>query len=82
MAGQILVKTPLTTNGTDPVFGEDGKRVYTESILGAAAKPVLEKRNTTLPTHLKVVIEDYTGPVGILADADKAELKTKANAKA
>lgn len=82
MAGLIKVKTPLTTNGTDPVFGEDGNRVYTESILGAAAKPVLEKRNTTLPTHLKVVIEDYSGPVGVTAPNEVPDIKTKSNAKA
>lgn len=65
MQGNILVKTPLTSDGNMPVIGADGKQVYTESILTLAAKPILEKRNQSLPGPLKVIIEDYTGPVGV-----------------
>jgi len=67
MQGNILVKTPLTTDGNSPVIGADGRQVFSESILTVAAKPVLEKRNASLPQHLKVIIEDYTGPVGVKA---------------
>lgn len=83
MQGNILVKTPLTLDGNAPVIGGDGRQVYSESILGAAAKPVLEKRNTTLPPHLKVIIQDYDGPLGVKAPNEQpVELpKAKANAK-
>ena len=56
---KILVKSPRTTNGTDPVIDEDGKMLYTETILEAAAKPVLEKMNAKLPKHLKKIITDF-----------------------
>lgn len=65
MQKMILVKTPLTTDGNAPVIGADGRQVFTESILTDLAKPVLEKRNQTLAQHLKVIIEDYDGPVGV-----------------
>lgn len=92
MAANILVKTPLTSDGNMPVIGADGKVVYSESILTAAAKPILEKRNQSLPGPLKVIIEDYTGPVGV-RPADEPEIilppqptqptvKPKANATA
>ena len=70
MQKHILVKTPLTTDGTAPVIGSDGKQVFSESILTAIAKPVLEKRNQSLSQHLKVLIEDYNGEVGVVADGD------------
>lgn len=60
MAAQIKVLTPLTLNGSHPVMGEDGRQVYTESILMVSARKALEKRNEQLPPHLKVKIEDYT----------------------
>lgn len=68
MVKQILVKTPLTTNGTDPVFDANDKRTYTESILldvpgKSGARAILEQRNSTLPTHLKLLISDYVEPV-------------------
>jgi len=64
MAKQILVKTPLTTNGTDIVFDENDKRTYTESILldvpgKYGARAILEQRNTTLPVGLRCIISDY-----------------------
>ncbi len=64
MQKMILVKTPLTTDGNSPVIGPDGRQVYTESILTEAARKTLEKRNLGLNAHLKVIIEDYNGPVG------------------
>lgn len=70
MSKHILVKTPLTSDGNLPVI-RDGKQVYTESILGFPAKAILEKRNTTLPEVLRVVIEDYDGPVGVKAEGEQ-----------
>lgn len=55
---KILVKSPVTSNGRDPIMSAEGKIVYKETILNAAAKPVLEKINSKLPTHLKKVITD------------------------
>lgn len=64
MQKQILVKTPLTTNGQDVVFDENDKRTYTESILldspgKYGARAILEHRNSTLPPALKMIISDY-----------------------
>lgn len=50
---QILVKTPITSNGRDPVLDHEGKMIFKETILEAAAQPILEKQNLKLPTHLK-----------------------------
>ena len=55
---KILVKSPVTSNGRDPIMSAEGKIVYKETILYEAAKPVLEKINAKLPTHLKKVITD------------------------
>jgi len=68
MPKQILVKTPLTTNGTDIVFDENDKRTYTESILldvpgKYGARAILEQRNSTLPQGLKCIITDYVEEV-------------------
>lgn len=52
---RILVKTPVTYNGRDPIM-EGGQQVYKETILEAAAGPILEKINTKLPPHLKKII--------------------------
>lgn len=56
--GQILIKTPITTDGTTPYI-IDGKAQYREDVAEAAARPALEKINEKLPTHLKMVIENY-----------------------
>lgn len=69
--GKILVKSPVTSNGRDPIMSADGKIVYKETILNAAAKPVLEKINTKLPTHLKKVISD------IVPNNEAPPVKTK-----
>lgn len=55
---KILVKTPVTTNGTN-VLIQDGRMVFRETILSRGAKPHLERLNKTLPENLKHVIEDY-----------------------
>lgn len=55
---QILVKSPITTNGTTPAIGDDGKVMFRETILAATARKHLEAQNKTLPDHLKHRIED------------------------
>lgn len=55
---KILVKKPRTYNGRD-VQMDGGNIVYKETILESVAREALEKRNATLPPHLKMVIEDY-----------------------
>lgn len=60
---QIIVKTPITSNGRDP-YMENGKMLYSETILEAAARPILEQHNNRLPTHLKHIIEDYSPQEG------------------
>ena len=57
---QILVKTPVTSNGRDPIMGSDGRIQYKETIVMAGARGNFEKINAKLPTHLKMIIEDYT----------------------
>ncbi len=79
MANQILVKSPLTTNGNNPVIGKDGKMIYTESVLMASARATLEKQNTFLPEHLRKIIEDYTPPAETVS---KPTTKPVANATA
>jgi hypothetical protein len=90
----ILVKTPLTSDGTMPLIGNDGRQVYSESILRDQAGPqgaraIIEKHNTKLQTPLKAIIEDYTGPVGVVPQGETPQpitvqptTKPKANATA
>lgn len=75
MQNLIKVRTPLTSDGNMPVIGTDGRQVYTESILTSIARPILEKRNQTLPTPLKVLIEDYAGEVAVVADNEEPAIK-------
>ena len=57
-SGQILVKTPRTSNGRDVILDGEGKIAYKETILEAAARPVLEQQNKFKPTPLKMIITD------------------------
>lgn len=57
---QILVRTPVTTNGIELLIGEDGRVVYKETILAAGAKALIERQNNQLPDNLKHKISDYT----------------------
>lgn len=56
--GQILIKTPITSNGRDLVIGADGKIQYKETIAEAAARPHFEKINAQRTTSLKHIITD------------------------
>jgi len=56
--GQILIKSPITSNGRDLVMGEDGRIQYKETIAMAAARAGIERINTKLPSALKHIIED------------------------
>ena len=59
---QILIKSPVTSNGRDPIMGTDGRILYKETIAMAGARANFEKINAKLPTHLKMIIEDYKEP--------------------
>lgn len=67
---QIIVKSPVTTNGRDP-FLNGGQQVFKTTIVEAAAGPLFEKMNLKLPDHLKRVIAPYPEP----------EIKPKKNDK-
>lgn len=71
--GNVLVKTPITINGRDPLMGADGKMQYKETIVTAKAGELIEKMNSKLPAHLKKIIQ----PI-----AKKAPVKSKTNDKA
>ncbi len=74
---KILVKSPVTSNGRDPIMSAEGKIVYKETILEHGAKPVLEKINAKLPTHLKKVITDIAIPAAIVENPEAPPVKTK-----
>lgn len=57
---QILVKSPVTTNGTNPLIGDDGRVVFRETLLADSARSHLERLNKTLPDNLKHKISDYS----------------------
>lgn len=56
---KILVKTPITTNGRDVKLDNEGRVMYTETIVEAAAGPVFQRINKTLPQALKRIIEPF-----------------------
>ena len=74
---KILVKSPVTSNGRDPIMTGEGKIVYKETILEHGAKPVLEKINSKLPTHLKKAITDIAIPAAIVENPEAPPIKTK-----
>jgi len=59
---QILIKSPVTSNGRDPILDANGQRTFKETIAMASAKGSFEKINAKLPEHLKHIITDYTEP--------------------
>ena len=71
--GNVLVKTPITINGRDPLMGADGKMQYKESVVTELAGKLIEKANSKLPAHLKKIIQPIT---------EKAPVKSKTNDKA
>ena len=56
---KILVKTPITSNGRDVKLNSEGKVMYSETIVEAAAGPVFERMNKHLPQALKRIIEPF-----------------------
>jgi hypothetical protein len=60
---QILVKSPVTSNGVNPVLDERGQIIYKETVLEFSAKKELDKINTKLPAHLKKIITIIGEPV-------------------
>lgn len=71
--GNVLVKTPITINGRDPLMGADGKIQYKESVVTELAGKLIEKSNAKLPVHLKKIITPIS---------EKTPVKSKSNDKA
>ena len=69
---QILVKTPITSNGRDLIMGADGRIQYKETIIMAAARGNIEKINAKLTSSLKWIIEDYN-PDAEVKETEPAE---------
>lgn len=63
----LLVKKPITSNGVNLVMN-GGQIQYRESIVQLPAKKDLEKINSKLPDHLKMIIE-------VVEDEPKAKIK-------
>jgi hypothetical protein len=59
----IKILSPITSNGINPVVDEAGQIMYKETIVNATAKPLFEKINASLPTHLKRKIITDDEPV-------------------
>lgn len=59
----LRVLTPITTNGTVPAIGLDGRPMYKESHLDLRAQKHLEKKNKRLPVHLRHIIERVSAGV-------------------
>lgn len=62
----LIVSSPVTTDGTTPRIGPDGRVVYKEDLLPVSALKMLEKKNLKLPEHLRKKIkrvEAYQPPV-------------------
>ena len=70
--GQILVKSPVTSNGSNPLLDSNGQIIYKETILEDKAAPILEKINEKLPQHLRKTITKYNGKT-----ETKTEVKTE-----
>lgn len=70
MAKEILIKTPITTNGRDLKI-VNGQMQYRESIAPAATRKGIEKINKLLPDALKHKIEDVPDDVVIQEKIEK-----------
>ena len=57
---QILIKSPVTSNGRDPILDSNRQRTFKETIAMASARGTMEKINAKLPEHLKHIITDYS----------------------
>lgn len=53
----LRVLSPVTSNGTNPKIGDDGRVQYKEALLPLTAKKALESQNNKLPEHLRKKIE-------------------------
>ena len=70
---QILIKSPVTSNGRDPILDANGQRTFKETIAMASARGTMEKINAKLPEHLKHIITDYTPDVQRAEEPDPAK---------
>lgn len=50
---QILVKTPVTTDGITLAYDDNQQPIFREMTLPVYAKELLEKHNDKLPVHLR-----------------------------
>lgn len=57
----LRVLSPVTTDGTTPKIGHDGRMIYKEDHLPVTALKMLEKKNLKLPEHLRKKIELVPG---------------------
>lgn len=70
---EILVKVPRTTNGINPLIGENGLPVYKEVTLPVYAKKLIERMNEKLPQHLRRIVTDVVPePVAATPEPPKA----------
>ena len=74
---QILIKSPVTSNGRDPILDANGQRTFKETIAMASAKGSFEKINAKLPGHLKHIITDYNPDAEKPAEVPKDVPKVK-----
>lgn len=56
---QIIIKSPITSNGINPVLDSKGQIRYKETIVEASAEKNFLKMNEKLPQHLKRIIEPF-----------------------
>lgn len=60
--GNVLVKSPVTTNGVNPRLDNKGQIIYKETILTEAGGKLIEKINGKLPQHLKKIVTPLETP--------------------
>lgn len=74
----LRVSSPVTTNGTNPKIGEDGRVEYKETLLPLTARKALESQNKKLPEHLRKKIEVVeSGMETVAAEDTGGELARK-----
>jgi hypothetical protein len=74
----LRVHRPVTSDGINPVIGTDGRPVQKIVHLPLTARQFIERKNTKLPQHLKVKIEEMPGMVHQpFVDTEKEELKAQ-----
>ena len=62
---EILVLSPVTSNGVNPILDAKGQIIYKETILPLEAKKIIEKQNDKRPDHLKKKITIIEEPKAV-----------------